>query len=298
MKPLELFDARYFFMQDRKYEEFRITGEYNRESYKRDIQMVTSNPSVLIVEDHAVVAAHQTALMKDAGFTVLASVADAEAALMAADVKPPDVAIIDVSLVGDINGITVGRELKRRHGTAIVFVTGHLEEAIRQTVDVDAAFIGKPFHDEEIVNAVKGCAPPPGVKLESLLQPDLGRKIVDLPRQPNVAFGQPAGLVRRQHDLNRVPHVPPFRVMVHRFRRQGDAGHESPRILEVPEFQRAADRISAFDHRPAAKPFEGRLTLGVAQKFYCHLSLALNDDRGPGFSPSPVWKTRRADRAR
>src|SRR5271165_1458094 len=90
----------------------------------------TAGLSVLIVEDEPLVAAHQAALMADAGYNVLGSAPDAEAALEAADRDPPDIAIIDVTLVGNIDGITVGRELRRRHGTAIVFVTGRLEQAV------------------------------------------------------------------------------------------------------------------------------------------------------------------------
>lgn len=112
-------------------------------------------PSVLIVEDEPLIAAHQTALMEEAGYTVVATARDAEAALVAADAAAPDVAIIDVTLDGTIDGITVGRELRRRHGTAIVFVTGNLEQAVRQMSDIEAIFIGKPFADREVLGAVQ-----------------------------------------------------------------------------------------------------------------------------------------------
>jgi DNA-binding response OmpR family regulator len=116
---------------------------------------MTRNISVLIVEDESMIAAHQVALMVEAGYNVVASAREAEGALIAAADSPPEVAIIDVSLDGEIDGITVGRELRRRHGTAIVFVTGHLEQAVRQMPDLDAIFIGKPFHDDEVLKAVR-----------------------------------------------------------------------------------------------------------------------------------------------
>jgi DNA-binding response OmpR family regulator len=111
--------------------------------------------SVLIVEDESLVADHQAALVERAGYAVLAAARDAEAALIAAEDNPPDVALIDVTLDGAIDGITVGRELRRRYGTSIIFVTGHLEQAVRQMPDLDATFIGKPFHDAELVRAVQ-----------------------------------------------------------------------------------------------------------------------------------------------
>lgn len=93
--------------------------------------------------------------MEEAGYRVLCTVQDAETAFVASDRAAPDVAIIDVTLMGGIDGITVGRELKRKHGTAIVFVTGHLERAVRQIYDIDAAFIGKPFADREVLRAIE-----------------------------------------------------------------------------------------------------------------------------------------------
>ena len=110
--------------------------------------------SVLIVEDEPIIAAHQTALMEEAGYKVVAVARDAEAALVAADLAAPDVALIDVALAGTIDGITVGRELRRRHGTAIVFVTGNLEQAVRQMADIEATFVGKPFADREVLGAI------------------------------------------------------------------------------------------------------------------------------------------------
>ena len=119
------------------------------------VSLVNMSPSVLIVEDEPVVAAHQAAIMEEAGYKVVASTSDAETALVAADEAPPDVAIVDVRLAGGIDGITVGRELRRRHGTAIVFVTGELEEAVRHNHDIGAVFVGKPFADLEVLGAVK-----------------------------------------------------------------------------------------------------------------------------------------------
>ena len=114
-----------------------------------------AQPSVLIVEDEPIVAAHQAAIMEEAGYRVLAAASDAEGALVAANAAPPDVAIVDVTLRGGIDGITVGRELKRRHGTAIVFVTGRLEQAVCQIHDIGAVFVGKPFADREVLGAVE-----------------------------------------------------------------------------------------------------------------------------------------------
>jgi hypothetical protein len=35
-----------------------------------------------------------------------------------------------------------------------VFVTGHLDQAVRQVQDIDAVFVGKPFTDDEILSSL------------------------------------------------------------------------------------------------------------------------------------------------
>ena len=112
-------------------------------------------PRVLIIEDEPLVAAYQVTLLETAGYVVLGSATNGEGALIVADRNPPDVAIVDVTLPGGLDGLTIGRELQRRYGTAIVFVTGHLVEAVRQKSDIDAVFVGKPFEDQEILRGVE-----------------------------------------------------------------------------------------------------------------------------------------------
>lgn len=121
----------------------------------RPIERILHPISILIVEDEPIIAAHQEALIGAAGYNVVGPFAEAEQALAAADAAPPDVAIVDVTLAGGIDGITVGHELNRHHGTMIVFVTGHLEQAVRQMPDAHAVFVGKPFGDDEILGAVE-----------------------------------------------------------------------------------------------------------------------------------------------
>ena len=112
-------------------------------------------PTVLIVEDEPIVAQHQQAILAEAGYQVLGIAADAEAALAIAQETAPDIAVIDVGLRDHIDGITVGRELKRLYSTALVFVTGQLDRAVRERNELDAVFLGKPFQESEILAAIQ-----------------------------------------------------------------------------------------------------------------------------------------------
>ena len=93
--------------------------------------------------------------MEDAGYRVVAAVGDGESALVMAEYTRPDVALIDVALRGPLDGITVGRELNRRYGTMLVFVTARLDRAVAQMRDSDALFVGKPFHGRDLLETIR-----------------------------------------------------------------------------------------------------------------------------------------------
>jgi DNA-binding NtrC family response regulator len=109
---------------------------------------------VLIIEDEMLIADHLAALLEGSGWEVTGRAMDAETAMVIAERERPGFAIVDVSLQGGINGMTVGRELAARYGTRVVFVTGHLDQAVRQVQDIDAVFVGKPFTDDEILSSL------------------------------------------------------------------------------------------------------------------------------------------------
>ncbi len=115
----------------------------------------TSDGPVLIVEDDPIIAAHLAMLLESSGYRVVGTADEFETALVIAERERPRVALVDVLLMGSIDGITVGRELATRYDTALVFVTANLDMAVKGVDGVRAEFVGKPFSDEEILNGLK-----------------------------------------------------------------------------------------------------------------------------------------------
>ncbi len=111
-------------------------------------------PKVLIVEDEALIARHERALLEAAGYTVVGVTGDAEEAFVLCQKDPPHVAVVDVQLAGDINGITLAVEIARRHEIAAVLVTGNPRAVIEQAWDFRYAMLSKPFDDAELLRAV------------------------------------------------------------------------------------------------------------------------------------------------
>jgi CheY-like chemotaxis protein len=86
---------------------------------------------------------------------VLGPVADGVEALKLARDEPPVVAIVDLNLAGEINGLTVARHLVEKFGVRIVFVSGQIGEVVREGMDLTRHFISKPFNDEAVISAVR-----------------------------------------------------------------------------------------------------------------------------------------------
>jgi DNA-binding response OmpR family regulator len=113
-----------------------------------------SHKPVIIVEDDPIIATHLSMLIGANGYDVVGTADEFEAALVLAERAKPKVALVDVHLLGTIDGLTVGRELSNRYDTALVFVTANLDVAVRGMEGMHAEFVGKPFSDQEILNGL------------------------------------------------------------------------------------------------------------------------------------------------
>lgn len=110
---------------------------------------------VLIVEDDLVVGSELADVLAEQGLSVRGPIADGVEALKLARDEPPAVAIVDLNLAGEINGLTVARHLVEKFGVRIVFVSGQIGEVVREGMDLTRYFISKPFNEESVVAAVR-----------------------------------------------------------------------------------------------------------------------------------------------
>lgn len=110
---------------------------------------------ILIIEDDLVVGSELADVLAEQGLTVFGPVADGVEALKLARDEPPAVAIVDLNLAGEINGLTVARHLVEKFGVRIVFVSGQISDVVREGMDLTRHFISKPFNDEAVISAVR-----------------------------------------------------------------------------------------------------------------------------------------------
>ncbi|CAO4136645.1 response regulator [Methylorubrum extorquens] len=109
---------------------------------------------VLIVEDESLIASYIADLVEDAGHDVVASVPTGEEALKHLARGGLDLALLDIKLKGEMNGIEVA-QIARAQAIPHVFVSGSGEPTTRSAAEATnpLGFLQKPF-DQKHLDAV------------------------------------------------------------------------------------------------------------------------------------------------
>jgi DNA-binding NarL/FixJ family response regulator len=118
------------------------------------------NPAaILIVQDDFLAAERLRLLLVQAGHNVVGVASRTEGAIDLTKQHQPDLAIVDMMLELDVDGIHTATELARRHLVKIIVTTGFPDSVI-QAEGVPAlacAIVKKPYTDDQILAAVARC---------------------------------------------------------------------------------------------------------------------------------------------
>lgn len=113
---------------------------------------------VLIVEDEAIVAMALEAYVEDFGFEACGIAATGLDAVELAKTQRPDVVLMDISLMGDMDGVEAARRAREDAGVRVVFVTaygsGEVMERIR-SLHPDAPVVPKPVDPPTLRRAIE-----------------------------------------------------------------------------------------------------------------------------------------------
>jgi CheY-like chemotaxis protein len=104
---------------------------------------------ILVVEDEAVVALANAAILEALGYEVVGPTDTAEEALALASTEQPTLALVDIRIKGEMDGIELGERLRQR-GCGVVFVTGQNDKATRGRAEAikPDGYLLKPFTPE------------------------------------------------------------------------------------------------------------------------------------------------------
>lgn len=110
--------------------------------------------TVLIVDDEPLVALHLADVAEDAEWAVLGPASSGAEAIALAMQTRPDLALIDVNIAGDQDGVTVAETLSSQLGVKVVLISGYPDLASEERVRAlePLAVLSKPCAPSEIEN--------------------------------------------------------------------------------------------------------------------------------------------------
>ena len=113
-------------------------------------------PKVLIVEDQTLVALCLTEVLNETGHEVVGVAPTVHDALNLAANTNPDVAVVDVRLRGEADGLEGAQLLRQQFGLSIIFLTAQADlETKERAAAVDpVGFLHKPVHPSKLVQAI------------------------------------------------------------------------------------------------------------------------------------------------
>jgi two-component system NtrC family sensor kinase len=119
--------------------------------------VLSKRPRILIVEDDASLAKDLWHTLIEQGFEPCGTAACAEDALLHFERLRPDLVMMDVRLRGAADGIDVGRALRERYSTPIIYLAAYVDPATleRARLTEPSAFLLKPISRAELEMSIE-----------------------------------------------------------------------------------------------------------------------------------------------
>jgi two-component system, response regulator PdtaR len=111
---------------------------------------------ILVVEDDFLIAMQTETALSDAGFEVVGTAATAEEAISLAWEKRPVLAVMDIRLAGERDGIDAARQLFSEFNIRCIFATAHDDARTRERAEPFAplGWLPKPYTARSLVALV------------------------------------------------------------------------------------------------------------------------------------------------
>jgi two-component system cell cycle sensor histidine kinase/response regulator CckA len=112
---------------------------------------------ILIVEDEVLVARDIEQQLRSLGYEPTGIAGTSEEALALAGADRPQLALMDIRLRGEVDGIETACELQRRYSVPVVFLTAHADEATvaRARPAQPYGYLLKPFHELDLRTTIE-----------------------------------------------------------------------------------------------------------------------------------------------
>jgi PAS domain S-box-containing protein len=116
-----------------------------------------SKTTILIVEDEAIVAADLASKLGQLGYEVVGTAARGEEAVELACRLKPEVVLMDIWLMGPMDGIEAAETIRRRVSAPVIYLTAHSDSTTLERAKVSEPFgyILKPFEERELSTTIE-----------------------------------------------------------------------------------------------------------------------------------------------
>ncbi|CAN1209099.1 histidine kinase [Tumidithrix helvetica PCC 7403] len=113
--------------------------------------------NILVVEDEPIIAMDIRRRLLHLGYGVTAIADSGEAAIDAILQNVPNLILMDIHLIGDMDGIQVAAHVREKFGLPVIFLTAHADEATLEQAKATQPFgyIVKPFENHDLKTAIE-----------------------------------------------------------------------------------------------------------------------------------------------
>jgi YesN/AraC family two-component response regulator len=121
-----------------------------------------SRYKILIVEDEFLIALDLKQNLKRLSFDVCGTATEGKEAVEMVKSTDPDVILMDINLMGNMDGIDAAKQIVEFSSALIIFTTGYQDPNLRKRAAEikPAAYLIKPISIQEIDTIIRSALPP------------------------------------------------------------------------------------------------------------------------------------------
>ncbi len=112
---------------------------------------------ILVVEDEVIIALDLKKTLNNLGYAVIKMTTSGEEAVKIAEKMHPDLALMDIKLKGNLNGIEAAKRIQDRFNIPVIYVTAYSDRKTLGLMKKTGPFlhVSKPFVDEGICAVIE-----------------------------------------------------------------------------------------------------------------------------------------------
>jgi two-component system, response regulator PdtaR len=112
---------------------------------------------IMIVEDESIVAMDLAMRLQKAGYAVVGMADNSDEALMLFKEEQPDLVLMDINIIGHIDGIETAKMLKKIHDVPLIFLTAYSQsEYVNRAKEANpSAYLVKPFNNDSLYTSIE-----------------------------------------------------------------------------------------------------------------------------------------------